>query len=54
VLRDVELTPRVLGTRIAALLEDPATLARMAERATAWGKPDAAARVAELVEEAAG
>ena len=53
VLRDVELTPRVLGTRIAALLEDPATLARMAGRAAAWGKPDAAARVAELVEEAA-
>lgn len=54
VLRDVELTPRVLGARIAALLGDPGALARMGERAAAWGKPDAAARLAELVGEAAG
>ncbi|HXF73874.1 MAG TPA: undecaprenyldiphospho-muramoylpentapeptide beta-N-acetylglucosaminyltransferase [Actinomycetota bacterium] len=54
VLRDVELTPRVLGARIAVLLDDPAALARMGERAAAWGRPDAAARLAELVAEAAG
>jgi UDP-N-acetylglucosamine--N-acetylmuramyl-(pentapeptide) pyrophosphoryl-undecaprenol N-acetylglucosamine transferase len=54
VVRDVELTPRVLGTRIATLLADPGALARMGERAEAWAKPDAAARLAELVEGAVG
>ena len=53
VLRDDALSPAGLARRILALVDDAERLRRMSERATAWGKPDAAERLAALVLEAA-
>ena len=44
------LTPEALGGIIAGLLTDPARLPAMAGAATAIARPDAAARLADLVE----
>jgi UDP-N-acetylglucosamine--N-acetylmuramyl-(pentapeptide) pyrophosphoryl-undecaprenol N-acetylglucosamine transferase len=49
VLLDDELDGPVLAERIEALLGDPSALAAMAERASAWSRPDAADAVAGLV-----
>jgi UDP-N-acetylglucosamine--N-acetylmuramyl-(pentapeptide) pyrophosphoryl-undecaprenol N-acetylglucosamine transferase len=53
VVLDGELTPGVFAERVSALLDDPARLERMAGRARARGKPDAAERFARLVVEVA-
>jgi UDP-N-acetylglucosamine--N-acetylmuramyl-(pentapeptide) pyrophosphoryl-undecaprenol N-acetylglucosamine transferase len=50
---DAELDPARLGAELDALLADPAALAAMGEAARSLGRPDAAARFADLVEEAA-
>ena len=52
-LRDHEVTPERLATEIDALLAEPGTLARMGEAALTVGHPDAADRVADLVEQRA-
>ena len=52
-LRDHEVTADRLEHEISALLEDPGTLQRMGEAARLVGHPDAAARVADLVEQCA-
>jgi UDP-N-acetylglucosamine--N-acetylmuramyl-(pentapeptide) pyrophosphoryl-undecaprenol N-acetylglucosamine transferase len=44
-----EFTPAALAERLAALLEAPAVLAERAARAHALGRPDAAARLADVV-----
>jgi UDP-N-acetylglucosamine--N-acetylmuramyl-(pentapeptide) pyrophosphoryl-undecaprenol N-acetylglucosamine transferase len=53
VLSDEELTPRRLSACILELVDDPDRRDRMAAAALAWARPDAAQRVADLVEEAA-
>ncbi len=50
---DAEFTPAWLAARLEALLADPAPLARMAQAAWGFGKPDAAERLADLVEKLA-
>lgn len=50
---DAELTPDRLVSEVGALLGEGDTLTAMADAARALGRPDAATRVAELVEEAA-
>jgi len=40
-------TPEALAERIAELASDPERLARMAESARSWGRPDAAQRICE-------
>ncbi len=50
---DVECTPETVGTRLDALFDDPGRCAAMADAARAVGRPDAAVRMVELVEEAA-
>ena len=49
---DDELDGRVLAERIAWLFNDEERLARMGERARAWGRPDAADALARAVLEA--
>ncbi|MGH2740688.1 MAG: undecaprenyldiphospho-muramoylpentapeptide beta-N-acetylglucosaminyltransferase [Actinomycetota bacterium] len=49
VLLDDELTPSSLADRIGALIDHPERLKAMAEAAERFGKPDAAAEVADLV-----
>jgi UDP-N-acetylglucosamine--N-acetylmuramyl-(pentapeptide) pyrophosphoryl-undecaprenol N-acetylglucosamine transferase len=44
------MTAGGLSEQIAALLDDPASLARMADGARALGKPNAASDLADLVE----
>ncbi len=53
VLRDAELSPRVLAEGIVTLTDDPARRTSMGERAVAWSTPDADVRLADLVREAA-
>jgi len=48
VLLDRELTGALLAAQIRYYLHHPGEVARMAEHSRALGKPDAAARVAEL------
>jgi UDP-N-acetylglucosamine--N-acetylmuramyl-(pentapeptide) pyrophosphoryl-undecaprenol N-acetylglucosamine transferase len=48
-LLDEHLTPEELAERIESLLDHPERLAAMSERASAFGRPDAAERLAELV-----
>lgn len=50
-VRDDELTAAWLAEQAGALLADPARLAAMGDAARRLGRPDAAARVAALVEE---
>jgi UDP-N-acetylglucosamine--N-acetylmuramyl-(pentapeptide) pyrophosphoryl-undecaprenol N-acetylglucosamine transferase len=40
-------TPEAIAERIAELAGDPERLARMAESARSWGRPDAAERICE-------
>ncbi|MFV0254397.1 MAG: undecaprenyldiphospho-muramoylpentapeptide beta-N-acetylglucosaminyltransferase [Beutenbergiaceae bacterium] len=51
---DDDLTEQWVGSEVVALLVEPARLARMASRAAAVGVRDGAARLAGLVEVAAG
>jgi UDP-N-acetylglucosamine--N-acetylmuramyl-(pentapeptide) pyrophosphoryl-undecaprenol N-acetylglucosamine transferase len=53
VLLDDQLTATSLATRVEALLDHEERLTAMAERAKAFGRPDAAARLADLVVEVA-
>ena len=53
-LRDAECDPERLGRELDALLAEPDRLAAMRAAARTLAVPDAAARVADLVEEAAG
>jgi undecaprenyldiphospho-muramoylpentapeptide beta-N-acetylglucosaminyltransferase len=53
-LADAAAEPARVAAALDALLGDPARLAAMSEAGRALGRPDAAARVADLVEEAAG
>ena len=53
VLLDDELTAEVLGERIESLVDHEERLQAMGDRATAFGRPDAADRVADVVAEAA-
>ena len=52
-LQDADLTGDRLGARIMSAVDDAARRRRMAEAATAWGRPDAASRLAALVHEVA-
>jgi UDP-N-acetylglucosamine--N-acetylmuramyl-(pentapeptide) pyrophosphoryl-undecaprenol N-acetylglucosamine transferase len=51
---DGELDGARLDAELRALLDDPARRDAMSSSARAVGRPDAAARVADLVEDAAG
>ena len=51
VLLDDQLSAEALATRIESLVDHDERLAAMAERSRAFGRPDAAARLASLVEE---
>jgi UDP-N-acetylglucosamine--N-acetylmuramyl-(pentapeptide) pyrophosphoryl-undecaprenol N-acetylglucosamine transferase len=53
VLADEDLTPELLVARMNELLGDPVRLRRMADRAHGLGRPDAAIRLADVVEAAA-
>jgi UDP-N-acetylglucosamine--N-acetylmuramyl-(pentapeptide) pyrophosphoryl-undecaprenol N-acetylglucosamine transferase len=53
-LPERELTSERLGTVIGELLGDPARLKQMGERARALARPDAAARLVDLILELAG
>jgi len=52
-LLNSELTPETFADRVSALLNDGARLGRMRTAALSWARPDAAARLAALVVEAA-
>jgi UDP-N-acetylglucosamine--N-acetylmuramyl-(pentapeptide) pyrophosphoryl-undecaprenol N-acetylglucosamine transferase len=54
VQRDADLSPVVLASGILSLVDDRSACEAMARAAAAWARPDAAARIAELVVEAAG
>ncbi len=51
---DAAMTPEALGARLAELLSAPEKLVAMAAEAKALGRPDAAERLADLVEKIAG
>lgn len=53
-LDEAGLTPEALAAHIAAILGDPARAAAMAGAARSLGRPDAADRLADLVEEISG
>ncbi|MEM8792227.1 MAG: undecaprenyldiphospho-muramoylpentapeptide beta-N-acetylglucosaminyltransferase [Pseudomonadota bacterium] len=53
-VKEAEFSPERLAEEVAAILGDPDTAARMAEAARAQGIPDAAKRLADLVETLAG
>ncbi|HEX3916667.1 MAG TPA: undecaprenyldiphospho-muramoylpentapeptide beta-N-acetylglucosaminyltransferase [Caulobacteraceae bacterium] len=53
VIREDALSPESLAERLAALLADPAKLSQMAAVAHGVGRPDAADRLADLVEKTA-
>ncbi len=54
IVMDEALTGELLAVRVTDLVDDPDRLRRMAERARAWSRPDAAQTLAEAVLEAAG
>ncbi len=54
IVMDEALTGQLLAVRITDLIDDPERLRRMAERARAWSRPEAAQTLAEVVLEAAG
>jgi UDP-N-acetylglucosamine--N-acetylmuramyl-(pentapeptide) pyrophosphoryl-undecaprenol N-acetylglucosamine transferase len=49
-----DLTADALARRIVGLVDDDRRRAAMAEAATRWARPDADARLADLVAETAG
>jgi len=51
---DRDLSSSTLATAILDLVDDPATMATMAASASAWARPDAAQRIADLCVEVAG
>lgn len=53
VLLDDQVTSESLAARIESLIDHPERLTAMAERARAFGRPDAGARLADLVDEVA-
>jgi UDP-N-acetylglucosamine--N-acetylmuramyl-(pentapeptide) pyrophosphoryl-undecaprenol N-acetylglucosamine transferase len=53
VLLDDQLSAESLAGRIASLVDQPERLRAMADRSAAFGRPDAAERLADLVEEVA-
>ena len=53
VLLDPDLSSESLAGRIESLVDHGERLASMAERSGSFGRPDAAERLADLVEEAA-
>jgi UDP-N-acetylglucosamine--N-acetylmuramyl-(pentapeptide) pyrophosphoryl-undecaprenol N-acetylglucosamine transferase len=54
VVAEDRLTPEALAARIWGVLGEPARALAMARAALAWGRPDAAERLAGVVEEVAG
>jgi UDP-N-acetylglucosamine--N-acetylmuramyl-(pentapeptide) pyrophosphoryl-undecaprenol N-acetylglucosamine transferase len=54
VVPEARLTPEALSVRIAGILGDPARALAMSRAALAQGKPDAAERLARLVDALAG
>lgn len=54
VVAEARLTPEALTARIWGVLGDPARALAMSRAALAWGRPDAAERLAGVVEEVAG
>ena len=54
VATESRLTPDALARRIVGLVDDDPRRAAMAEAATRWARPDANARLADLVAETAG
>lgn len=54
VLAEAEATPEAVAAAVAAILGDPGRAARMAAAAAAQGIPDAAERLAGLIEDVAG
>jgi UDP-N-acetylglucosamine--N-acetylmuramyl-(pentapeptide) pyrophosphoryl-undecaprenol N-acetylglucosamine transferase len=52
-LLEAELSAEVVAARMLRLVDDADLLRKMASRATAWGRPDAAERLASLVMEEA-
>jgi UDP-N-acetylglucosamine--N-acetylmuramyl-(pentapeptide) pyrophosphoryl-undecaprenol N-acetylglucosamine transferase len=54
VLAEDDLTVDVMAEALQGLLSDPATLSRMAKAAHGVALPDAAERLADLVEHTAG
>ncbi|MGB3721529.1 MAG: undecaprenyldiphospho-muramoylpentapeptide beta-N-acetylglucosaminyltransferase [Pacificimonas sp.] len=53
-LRQPQFTPKALAAQIAAMVAQPGSLGNAAARAKSVGRPDAAARVADLAEALAG
>ncbi|MEO1494217.1 MAG: undecaprenyldiphospho-muramoylpentapeptide beta-N-acetylglucosaminyltransferase [Pseudomonadota bacterium] len=53
-MREDALSPETLSAQVEHILTNPAHAAQMAEAAKAQGRPDAAERLADLVEELAG
>ncbi len=53
-MAEADLTPEKLAARLAELMTEPAQLIRAAKAARALGAPQAVARLADLVEKAAG
>ena len=51
VLLDEQLSSEVLAERIESLIDHDERLVAMADRSRAFGRPDAAARLADLAEE---
>jgi UDP-N-acetylglucosamine--N-acetylmuramyl-(pentapeptide) pyrophosphoryl-undecaprenol N-acetylglucosamine transferase len=49
-MEQATLTPQSLGTRLASLLGDPATLPKAAEAARSLGQPDAVVKLADVAE----
>jgi UDP-N-acetylglucosamine--N-acetylmuramyl-(pentapeptide) pyrophosphoryl-undecaprenol N-acetylglucosamine transferase len=49
VLPQTSLTPEMLAAAITSLLADPERMARMGAAAASWARPDAAARLADVV-----
>lgn len=54
VLLDEDVAAASLAGRLTELVDHHARLETMSDRATAWGRPDAAARLAKLVADVAG
>jgi UDP-N-acetylglucosamine--N-acetylmuramyl-(pentapeptide) pyrophosphoryl-undecaprenol N-acetylglucosamine transferase len=52
-LLDSDTTPKTLAVMVSDLLDDPAKLATMADKARGFGHPDAAERLAQVVREQA-